>query len=106
RAHFEDHSVTYAHFEKAASIVEESLKRRDKMFTDLVSTWEEVRLPKGLSTPEKQYFFQQDRARHFANRVPGMEYLIYDEQLLDMEGWLEKLRDYMDWYKKTYLNGE
>jgi hypothetical protein len=31
-----------------------------------------------------------------------MTYLICDEQLLDLEGYLDKLRAYMEWYKKTY----
>jgi hypothetical protein len=51
-------------------------------------------MPKGMSTPDKKYFFKMDRSRHFANRTPDMSYLIYDEQLLDMEGYLEKLSAY------------
>jgi hypothetical protein len=35
-----------------------------------------------------------------------MTYLIHDEQLLDMEGYLEKLREYMDFYKITFLEGD
>jgi hypothetical protein len=57
-----------------------------------------------MSTPGKTYFFQQDRARHFANRKPDMSYLIYDEQLLDMEGYLKNLKNYMADYKKTWLD--
>jgi len=29
-----------------------------------------------------------------------MTFLIYDEQLLDMEGYLEKLKAYMEYYKE------
>jgi hypothetical protein len=101
--HFEDHQLTYQNLEKAAAIVESSLQRRAEVFKELVTTWEETRLPKGMSTADKKYFFQQDRARHFANRVPDMSYLIYDEQKLDMEGWLEEFRHYMEYYKKLYL---
>ena len=32
-----------------------------------------------------------------------MTYLICDEQMLDLEGYLKKLGEYMEWYKKTYL---
>ena len=53
-----------------------------------------------MSTKNKEYFWQQDRARHFANRTPDMTYLIYDEQLLDMEGYLEELKAYMKYYKE------
>lgn len=106
RSHFESHEVAYGHMKDAANIIKESLERREKILNDLVTTWEKVRLPKGMSTKEKEYFFQQDRARHFANRTPDMTYHIYDEQLLDMEGYLEKLKHYMEYYKNSYLNGE
>lgn len=104
--HFENHELTYQNLEKAAAIVESSLQRREEVFNELVSTWEKTRLPKGMSTADKKYFFQQDRARHFANRVPDMSYHIYDEQKLDMEGWLANLEHYMEYYKKLYLAGE
>lgn len=100
--HFESHELAYAEMEKASDLIESSLKRRETVFDELVATWEKVRLPKGLSTTDKKYFFRQDRARHFANRLPDMEYLIYDEQQLDMEGYLQKLREYMGYYKELY----
>jgi hexosaminidase len=101
--HFENHQETYKHLQDAETLLSNSLQRRASVFNELVSTWEKTRLPKGLSTDEKKYFFQQDRARHFANRTPDMTYLIYDEIKLDMEGYLEKLQNYMEYYKKTYL---
>jgi hypothetical protein len=104
RSHFEDHQHSYEHMEKAADVVEKSLARRQQVFDELVATWEKVRLPKGLSTTGKKYFFQQDRARHFANRVPDMTYLIYDEDKLGMEKYLAGLREYMSYYKKMYLS--
>ena len=68
-----------------------------------MTVWEKTRLPKGLSTPDKPFFHQQDRARHFAYRSADMAYLIQDEKRLDLEGYLKSLREYMAWYKKTYL---
>jgi len=68
-----------------------------------VAVWEKTRLPKGVSTPEKKYFHQQDRARHYAFRTADMSYLICDEKLLGLEDYLKKLHEYMAWYKKTYL---
>ena len=106
RRHFESHDSAYQHMEKAATIVEKSLERREKIFKHLVATWEKVRLPKGMSTGDKEYFFQQDRARHFANRAPDMTYHILDEQHLDMEGYLAGLREYMKYYEDTYLKKE
>lgn len=105
RSHFESHQAAYDHLQEAASIVEKSIARREQVFNDLVATWEKVRLPKGLSTADKKYFFQQDRARHYANRVADMRYLIVDEDQLDMEGYLDALRKYMAYYKDMYLTG-
>jgi hypothetical protein len=107
RAHqntFVSHEIAYQYLEEAQDIVESSLKRRTEVFDNLVSVWEKTRLPKGMSTKDKPYFHKQDRARHFANRRPDMTFLIYDEQLLDLEGYLKKLNAYMDYYKKTYLD--
>jgi hypothetical protein len=73
------------------------------MFRDLVAVWEESRLPKGLSTPDKEFFHQMDRARHFAFRKADMSYLIYDEELLGLEDYRSRLLEYMEYYKKLYL---
>jgi hypothetical protein len=101
---FVDRDSAYASLQKAQQIVENNLKRRTAVLNNLVTTWEKTRLPKGMNTAEKKYFFQQDRTRHFANRRPDMDYLIYDEQLLDLEGWLEKLIAYMEKYKGNSFN--
>ena len=103
RARFVSHEQAYSALEKAAGIVEASLAERERMFSSLVATWEKARLPKGMSTPEKKFFFQQDRARHFAFRQPDMTYLICDEQALGLEDYLVKLREYTAWYKETYM---
>ena len=91
---FSDRQAAIGYLMEAESIIEGSLDRREEVFTKLVKVWEQTRLPKGMSTPEKKYFYKMDRSRHFANRTPDMSYLIYDEQLLDMEGYLEKLKQY------------
>ena len=96
---FVDYNVSLNNLLKAQQIVENILKRRGSVFDDLVKTYEKTRLPKGLSTSDKAFFWQQDRARHFAFRRPDMSFLIYDEQLLDMEGYLEKLKAYIEFFK-------
>ncbi len=88
---------------KAQQIIESSLKRREEVFNDLVKTYEVSRLPKGLNAIDKTFFWQQDRARHFAFRRPDMSFLIYDEELLDMEGYLQKLKDYIEYFKSLTL---
>ncbi len=99
---FVDYQASLDALDRAQHIIGSSLERRKEVFNDLVTTWEETRLPKGMSTPEKKYFFRQDRARHFANRRPDMSFLIYDEQLLDMEGYLEKLKEYTEKLRKEW----
>ena len=104
RQHFISHKEACGSLKNGVRIIEDNLAERDSVFRDLVATWEKTRLPKGMNTPEKKFFFQQDRARHFAFRRPDMTYLIYDEQLLGIEQYLEDLRKYMAWYKKRYLS--
>lgn len=101
---FVDYNVSLNNLQKAQQIIENSLKRRELVFSDLVRTYEETRHPKGMSTPDKIYFWQQDRARHFAFRRPDMSFLIYDEQLLDLEGYLEKLKAYIEFFKINCIN--
>jgi hypothetical protein len=68
-----------------------------------VKVWEQTRLPKGLSLPGKAYFFRQDIARHFANRTPDMRFVLIDEDDLDLEGYLIKLKAYTLDFKNTFL---
>ena len=95
---FVNYNVSLNNLMKAQKIIENTLKRRGDVFNNLVSTYEETRLPKGFSTMDKPFFWQQDRARHFGYRRPDMTFLIYDEQLLDMEGYLEKLKAYIEYF--------
>ena len=103
RARFVSHREAYSAFENAVGIIEANLQEREKVYSELVATWEKTRLPKGMSTPGKKFFHQQDRARHYAFRTADMSYMIYDEKLLGLEDYLKKLREYMAWYKETYL---
>ncbi len=95
-----DSSLHY--LKKAKGIVKGSIERRYQVFNNLVAVWEQTRLRKGMSTPDKQYYFEQDRTRHFANRVPGMNYLIYDEEKLDMEIYLQKLDKYIQFFENRF----
>lgn len=101
---FVDYNISLNDLLYAQHIVEKILQQRETVFNDLVSIYEKTRLPKGYSTEEKSYFWQQDRARHFANRQPDMSFLIYDEQMLDIEGYLQKLKDYIEFFKKNSMN--
>jgi hexosaminidase len=100
RSRYIDHNISLENLVKAQHIIENILERREVMYNDLVKTWEESRLPKGYQTDDKPFFWMQDRARHFAFRRPDMSFLIYDEQLLDMEGYLEKLKAYIEYFRE------
>ena len=97
--HFTDRRAALEHLRCAQSLIEEHLADRQAVFQDLVEVWERTRLPRGYSSPGKPYVFAPDRARHFANRTPDMRYLILDEELLDLEGYLERLREYVSEYE-------
>ena len=101
---FVNYNISLESLLKAQKIIENSLERREDVYNDLVKTYEETRLPRGYSTENKPFFWQQDRARHFAFRRPDMTFLIYDEQLLDMEGYLAKLKAYIEYFKGAGLN--
>jgi hypothetical protein len=100
---FISHQATYQSMEKAVAIIESNLLERFKVYHELIAIWEKTRLPKGLSTGDKEFFHRQDRARHFAFRRADMTYLICDEELLGLEEYKEKLLEYMDYYKQTYF---
>ncbi len=91
------YEATFRSLGDAVSIIESNLSEREKVYEDLVNVWEETRLPKGLSTDEKVFFHEPDRARHFAFRRADMSYLIYDEELLGLEDYLEKLKAYIEY---------
>ncbi len=93
---FLNRKSAYESLLEAEKLIKNSLERREIIFNKLTTIWEKTRLPKGMSTPDKSYFYKMDRSRHFANRTADLSYLIYDEQLLDMEGYLERLRKYRE----------
>ena len=92
QARFESHARSLKALEQAASLIQSNLDERKKTFDNLTRAWEKTRLPKGLSTPEKKFFWQQDRARHFAFRRPDMTYLTCDEEDLGLENYLAELK--------------
>jgi len=102
--HFLNHEAASEALGQAVSIIESNLQAREEVYKEFVSIWEKTRLPKGMSTDEKKFFHQQDRARHFAFRQADMSYLIFDEELLGLEEYLENLLDYIEYYGNLYLN--
>ena len=106
KQHFLNHEAASEALEQAVHIIENNLLEREKVYKELVSIWGKTMLSKGMSTDEKEFFHQQDRARHFAFRRADMSYLICDEELLGLEEYLENLLDYMEYYSSLYLQKE
>ena len=104
RQRYLDHEAAYESLVKADKIIEKNLVERHMVYHELIAAWEKTRLPKGLSTADKEFFHRQDRARHFANRRADMSYLIWDEELLGLEDYREKLKEYMAYYRLNYLD--
>ncbi len=104
QAHFVSNQETYAGFEHAAALIERNLAEREQVYRKLVATWEKTRLPKGYQTADKKFFHQQDRARHYAFRTADMRYLVMDEDDLRLEEYLKDLKQYMAYYRQTYLD--
>lgn len=100
---FTDLKEAYRNLQLAESIVDGQLQRRQKVFDEVNAVWEKTMLPKGMSTDSKQYFFEQDRTRHFANRTPDMTYLIVDEQQLGLEDYQVKLRAYNQFFYDRFI---
>jgi hexosaminidase len=101
--HFDDHQAAYNELLQVARIIEENLRERDEVFAEIKTTWEKSQFPKGMSTPDKQYVHARDQQRNFANRRPDLSFMIYDEQLLGLEEYQQKLKEYTGWYKAKYL---
>jgi hexosaminidase len=104
--HFRSHEKALDALERAVRIIEDNLAERERVYTELVAVWEKTRLPKGMSTGDKEFFHRQDRARHFAFRRADMTYLIYDEELLGLEDYREKLLEYIAYYRSLYFQPE
>ena len=103
---FRSHEAALGALKQAVIIIDNNLRDREKVYGELVAIWELTRLPKGMSTDEKEFFHRQDRARHFAFRRADMSYLICDEEFLGLEDYREKLIEYIEYYKSLYFQEE
>ena len=102
--HFQDHQSTYNVLVQASQIAKDNLLEKDQVFTGIKTTWEKHQFPKGMSLPRKEYLHARDRQRNFANRRADLSFMIYDEELLGLEEYIEDLSEYLAWYKTNYLN--
>jgi hypothetical protein len=103
KIHFENHKKAYSELNNAVAIIELNLLEREQVFNEIKTTWEKNQFPKGMSTKDKHYVHGRDQQRNFANRRPDLSFMIYDEQLLGIEDYLDRLKKYIDFYKERYL---
>jgi hexosaminidase len=99
---FLNHDSVVHYLRNAEQIVQGQINRKNKLHDDIVKLWEQTRLPKGLSTPDKKYLFRQDRTRHYANRTPDLRYLLVDEDDLKLEEYLSKITQYRKDYESAF----
>jgi hexosaminidase len=102
RNHFDDNIATYNELNNATKIIEDNLAERKLVFNEIKATWEKSQLPKGMSTPGKNYVHARDQQRNYANRRPDLSFMICDEEALGLEEYLRNLKDYIESYKTKY----
>ncbi len=96
--HFVDRAGALRCLREMERLLEGLIEDRERVYAELVACWERTRLTKGMSAEGRDYLWRPERARHFANRTPDMRYLLRDEDLLDLDGYLARLRKYNDDY--------
>lgn len=101
--HFTDRAGALQCLRKMETLLDALIADRERVYAELVSCWERTRLPKGMSADGRGYFWRPERARHFANRTPDLRYLMRDEDLLDLDGYLARVRAYNEAYAKEEL---
>ncbi len=98
-SHYGNRPLALRSLRQALELARNLVAEREEVLASLVETWEGTRLPKGMSTPDKQFVHIRDRARHFANRVADMRFLTIDEEMLGLEGWADELEAYIKEYE-------
>lgn len=72
--------------------VQRILKDRKKMWAELKQTWEKERFPKGQSVNGHRFVHVLDDVKdHFADRRPGLDYLLAPLERIGLEEWGKKL---------------
>ena len=102
--HFQDHQSAYNALIQASQIAEGNLLEINQVFAGIKNTWEKHQFPKGMYLPGKEYLHARDRQHNFANRLPDLTFMIYDEELLGLEEYIQDLSEYISWYKTNYLS--
>lgn len=86
----------------------EGLKREgEQVFQALVAVYEKSRYPKGRSVGGRRFVHVLDDTKdHWADRTPGLEFMMQPEQEIGLEGWLERLAGLRRAYEGDGGSGE
>jgi hexosaminidase len=101
--HFTDRAGALRCLRGMEEVLAGLIAERERVYRELVACWERTRLPKGLAADGRAYLWRPERARHFANRTPDLRYLMVDEDLLDLDGYLARLRAHNEHYERNEL---
>ncbi|MEA1997017.1 MAG: hypothetical protein U9N45_05235, partial [Gemmatimonadota bacterium] len=84
------------HLAAAHSLVKNILAERAGMWEKLKSVWERSRFEKGRSVDGREFVHVLDDLKdHFADRRPGLEYMLAPYERMDLQGWNRKLADFI-----------
>jgi len=84
---------------RAHSTVEGILSDRARMWERLKAVWEKSRYPKGRSFGGRKFVHVLDDLKdHFADRRPGLEYMIAPLERIGLEQWNRQLADFIKDY--------
>ncbi len=76
-------------------------KEGEQVFADLVAVFEKSRFPKGQSAGGRQFVHIMDDTKdHWADRTPGMEFMMQPERSLGLGKWRNDLRKIIEDYAK------
>jgi hypothetical protein len=91
------------HMRSAVGRVRACEADRETRFAQLVATWEQARLPRGMSDGDKHFVhIQDDTKNHTADHTPDLGYLVEAERNLDLAGWADRLEAVIEQFIDRY----
>ena len=79
------------------------LEKRHWVMKEMKSVWEKSRYEKGRSVGGKKFVHIMDDVKdHFADRRPGLEYMIAPFERMNLETWISDLNKILQGYAKAH----
>ena len=90
-----DPASAVSRLKAAHSLVARILEERKLMWRDLKAVWEKSRFEKGRSVGGRKFVHVLDDLKdHFADRRPGLEYMLAPYERMGLEEWNSKLAEF------------